>query len=436
MKKLSNFQITLLVVFGSLFAAGVLIFALATAGGNSKAIAPVTMWGTFDDTLVALVMQQAIDADKRLEQVTYVRKDPATYERDLTEALAEGGGPDMFILRGDYALHDSGKAMHIPYSSFPQAQFQSAFLDAASSYLADDGIIAVPLVVDPLVLFWNRDMLATAGYANPPAFWDEVAPMVRKMTKRDDGGSIIKSGVALGEHRNIHNAKDILSTLILQAGGTITGHDSRGVLVSTISPQGSTLAAASQNALGFYTQFADPANDAYAWSRALPESQTSFAAGDVGLYVGHASEAANIAKTNPNLNLAMAPLPQIRAMDRTLDTALVYGIAIARTSRHQTDALTAAYLIAKQPVSLALAEQSGMASALRSAVSLPAQGNADLVNKAAIISRAWLDPDPVATEDLFRAMIEDTVSGSSKIIDAVSQADKLMKQIIGEGEGT
>jgi ABC-type glycerol-3-phosphate transport system substrate-binding protein len=107
MKRSSPFQIVLLAVFGALGVAGVLIFALVVGGGNTTSVGQVTVWGTFDESRIQAVLRAAAETDDRLTGVTYVRKDSATYESDLVNALASGTGPDLFFLRDDWALYDS-----------------------------------------------------------------------------------------------------------------------------------------------------------------------------------------------------------------------------------------------------------------------------------------------------------------------------------------
>jgi len=108
MKKLSMFQLSLLVTFGSLAIAGVLIFSLAIGGNQGNSIGSVKIWGTLDPAAFAVVLRQAAENNAQLSQVTYEKKDSATFEADLTNALASGTGPDLFLLRQDYALKDAG----------------------------------------------------------------------------------------------------------------------------------------------------------------------------------------------------------------------------------------------------------------------------------------------------------------------------------------
>jgi len=217
MPKLSTFQITLLAIFGSLGIAGVLIFALITAGSSSSSIGAVVIWGTLDSTAINLALRDATDNDSRFSQGTYIKIDPTLYDAQLKTALASGRGPDLFIMADDHAYRDASYALHIPYEQFPQSQFKSTFLDTATPFLGQDGVVGVPILVDPLVLFWNKDALATAGIAAPPQYWDQVPAMVESLVKKGDSGNIEKGGIALGTYQNINSAKDILATLVMQA---------------------------------------------------------------------------------------------------------------------------------------------------------------------------------------------------------------------------
>ncbi len=457
MFKSSPFQIVLLALFGGLCVAGVLIFAFVVSGGNSSAVGQVTVWGTFDEAKVQAVIRAAAETDDRLTGVTYVRKDPATYQSELVNALASGTGPDLYFMSQDTTVRDAAKTMHIPPAAMSAAQFRGTFIDAATPFLQTESVVGVPLIADPLVLFWNRDSLAAVGITTPPQYWDEYIGLVAKLTKKTDSGVIEKSGIALGEYRNINDAKDILAALILQAGGSLTASDPTGKLFSALSPQQGTANQPSLAALRFYTSFADPSQDSYSWNRSLPMALTAFAQGNVAFYVGHASEAALIRQVNPNLSYALAPLPQVRGGAKPQNVATVWGLAVPRTAKNPQGGLTVAYIFAAPSVSQGFASVLGMASALRAAaqgVQQPGAITSDLsaaikdtplqatlktsaisdqalIASQAYIASAWLDPDPVATADIFRAMIEDTVSGAQKPQDALSRADKSINQLLG-----
>jgi ABC-type glycerol-3-phosphate transport system substrate-binding protein len=431
MKKMSIFQIILLSTFGALAVAGMLVFAIATSNNAGATLGKIVIWGTLDQAAIQAVVRQASEANTSLSQVTYIQKNASTYESDLTQALASGNGPDLFFITQDNSYKNELQIFVIPYTSLAQTQFQNIFVDAASPFLAPAGVVAIPIVADPLVLYWNRDMLSSAGIAQPPQYWDEFYDMARIMSKKDDAGALTQSAVALGGYRNINHAKDILAALILQAGGTITTYDNQSELVSALAGRAGGNQQASPSAIRFYSGFADATKDYYSWSNALPLSIDAFTAGKLALYIGRASEATSLARTNPNLNIGIARLPQVRGASRTLNVATVHALAAARTSKSPSNAVATAYLLSATINSAAFSTALGIPSARLDVLSQPAQGNNDIFNKEVIASHGWVDPDPVQTNDIFRTMIDEIASGARLVGDAILRADQQIAQILG-----
>src|SRR5690606_11854218 len=81
-----------------------------------------------------------------------------------------------------------------------------------------DGLYAVPFAVDPMIMYWNRDILAAGGFAQPPATWESLTATVEQITLRDATRNILQGTVAFGEYSNVINAKSMLLTLLLQSG--------------------------------------------------------------------------------------------------------------------------------------------------------------------------------------------------------------------------
>ncbi len=426
---MSMFQIVILGIFSALAVSGVIIFAFVVGGQQTEKIGPVEMWGTFDDAPVNAALRQLAEADSRFKNITYVEKKPETYASELTQALAAGRGPDVFIMRQDEAMRDGEKAISIPYEGLPKEQFQNTFVEAANPFLTAEGVTAVPLLVDPLVMYWNKDILATAGFSQPPKTWDELYDFSTKVTKRDDTNSIQKSALAFGEFQNVTHAKDVLSLLILQAGGRITTYQGDS-LVPSLSSRTSDAQQSSDAALRFYTEFANPTNVYYSWNRAQRESRLAFSGNSLALYFGFASEEPLIRQTNPNLNFAVAGVPQLKAKDTAINVGTVYALAIPRASDNLAGAQQAVYILASAESSSLFSKAVGIPSARRDVLAGSASGLDELFNKQAIIVRAWVDPDPGKTEELFRVMIESVASGAAKIGEAIQRAEDGMAALI------
>jgi ABC-type glycerol-3-phosphate transport system substrate-binding protein len=427
---MSSFQMVILAVFGTFAVAGVLIFAFLVGSNTGATTGPVVIWGTFDEASFATVLRELVEVDGRLRQVSYVQKEESTFTAELTNALAAGAGPDLFIMRQDQTISEGQKIFPIPYDQLSRDMFRNLWVDATEPFLGQEGVLGIPFAVDPFVLYWNRDMLSTAGIARPPQYWEEVYDITRAATKKNDAGSIVKSAIALGEYTNVSHAKQILSMLILQAGGRITGRDGAGQLVPALMARVGETSQPGESALRFYTQFANPSSPDYSWNRSMPESRTAFAQGDLALYIGPASEEPLVRRLNPNLNFSIATsVPQVRNSEQTVDGGYAYAFAIPRASQNPQGALTAAYILGGPQGSQMFSLAFGLASARRDVLSMPAQGNDAVFNKMALQVRTWEDPDSRETDRIFKDMIESVTSGAARTIEAVQRAEQSMRTL-------
>ena len=123
----ANVQIILLVVFIAALIIGVFIFAGFIPVGTSTSVTAsgdVRLWGTIRKDLVTNIFDN-LNIKNKTYRIIYVQKDPATYDNDLTNALARGEGPDLFFLPNDLVLKHSNKAVSIPFTTYPEKTFRS-----------------------------------------------------------------------------------------------------------------------------------------------------------------------------------------------------------------------------------------------------------------------------------------------------------------------
>ncbi|HEY4526497.1 MAG TPA: extracellular solute-binding protein [Candidatus Paceibacterota bacterium] len=442
--KTSIFQILLLAVFGAFAAAGVLVFALAVGGGDEEAsIGDVVVWGTLDQSIFNDALDQASQANRALAGVRYEQKEAGLFDQELANALAEQRGPDLYIITTDQALINQAKVSLTPYENISQTQFKNAFVDAANPFLGKNGIIAIPFITDPLVLYANRDLLVTGGYPNPPKYWDEVQKMSETLKLMDSNGSISIASIALGTYRNIENAKAIISALIMQKTNTqgitqetIVGHGTDNELRSLLANSYGRNRAPALEALDFYTEFANPAEADYTWNGSFSSARQAFTQGRLVMYIGFASEEPLIRNMNPNLNYVVTALPQSRGNTLAITFGRTYGFAIPLTSNNPLGASMAADLLVSATSSAAFARHFAVASALRDALSGPSSApvspDREFTDKQVLISRNWIDPNPSATDEIFRDMIETSVSGAATLSDALSRADQKLQHLFAQ----
>lgn len=426
---MTKFQIVLLAVFGFFIILAVMVFALYR-GGKSSLEATVTIWGDISaqdfDTLLNITIQSR---DQNLT-IKYFEKPSKSLDREFTEALARGEGPDLLITTQDKLWNEKSKLLAIPYASIGERDFKQTFAEEGELFLTPEGIYGLPLSLDPMVLYYNRDLLSAAGLAQPLAYWDEIYSTIYKLTRRDGAGNLVESAIALGEARNIPHAKDILSLLLLQAGTPITGWTANE-LRSYLAANFDLAVSPGESALDFYTQFSNPSKPYYSWNRTLPSAQTRFTNGDSAYYLGFASELKTLRNKNPNLNFDVAKVPQSRVQGRTLTFGRLRAIAISRGTRNPSAALNAALSLVAKEQALALSNILNVPPVRRNLLSNnPAGVEMPVFYEAALQSKGWLDPDDERTRAIFSEMIEAVTSGRARTLEALNQADRALSEEI------
>lgn len=90
-------------------------------------------------------------------------------------------------------------------------------------------IFGFPFAVDPLVFYYNKDILKNEEVVNPPKTWDELFELNKILTKRDNSGILSQNMIALGQYGNIKNAKEIISNLLIQNGISVVSKENTKV---------------------------------------------------------------------------------------------------------------------------------------------------------------------------------------------------------------
>lgn len=431
-------------------AVGVFIFAgSGDSSGSKNEVGSIEIWGTLPESNFKALLSALGGSDDRFLNVRYVEKNKNTYYEEFVEALASGSGPDLILLDHDAIIKNQDKIIEIPYESFSERDFKNIFIEEGELYLTSTGVLGIPFTIDPLIMYWNRNIFQNASIANPPRFWDEFFLLSPKITLRDSSSNIIKSFTALGEFDNVKNAKEIISAFIIQSGNPIVSSvkniHSYGIklddssIVSSVekglvsifaNPLGFAVVPA-ESAVRFYTEFSNPTKSIYSWNRSLPNSKQLFAAGDLALYFGFASELPGITRTNPNLNFDVATLPQLRDSDTRVTYGKMTAFAIPRSSKDPSGAFTTAFALTNvQNISL-FSDLSGLPPVRRDLLAHERTNAVSAVfYDSAIISKAWLDPNKNKTSDIFKNMIDSVTSGRESLKNAVNIADKELNLIL------
>jgi ABC-type glycerol-3-phosphate transport system substrate-binding protein len=419
-----NFKFVLTGIFAVCIVAGIALFALSKGKSATALSANLVVWGTISENTFNRAFQASTLSNSQDLHIVYVKKDSSSFDADFIEALADGVGPDIVILREDSMYKERNKIFTIPYKSLTERSFKDKFIEEGELFLTPDGVLALPFIVDPMVMYWNRDLFSNNVISQPPKYWDEVYDIINKITKKDSNANILQSALALGEWRNITNAKEILLTLLFQSGTPVTQR--KGVNVeSVLNNQLAEPVIPSNSAVNFYTQFSNPTASSYTWNRSLPNSQNLFLAGNLAMYMGFASELFSIQQKNSNLNFDVTYVPQIRNSPKKTIFGHMYGLAIVKQSKQIGPAFIAINTLTEAAPLKAMELENSLPPVRRDLLAdKPTDAYRSVFYNSALYSHSWIDPDPNGTQVTFRDMIESITSGRSKISEALSRADQ------------
>ncbi len=414
---MSKFQLITLSIFVISIIAGVTAFALYKGASNPNKLDPIIIWGTFPSETFNTYVAQINNLITDPLTIKYVEERPENFSQDFISALARGNGPDAILIPVDNILPHKDKIAPISYESIPQRTFVDTYIQEAGIYLDQNGILAIPFTVDPLVMYWNREMFDSAGIPVYPKTWDEFTNLNKKLTIKDQNGTIRKTAIAMGDFSNVSNAREILASLFMQTGNPITQMNKNQKVESTLIV-GDTFDPISP--LQFFSQFVDPTNVNYSWNRSMTDSKKAFLSGTLATYFGFASELASIRARNPNLNFDVASLPQARSGGTKATYALMLGFSLVRSSPNTATALKVISTLTAPEYMTKLSKTLYASSPRRDVI---AQSSPDqyisIFNQSALIAKTWLDADPSKSKQLFGNMVNALTTGEKTIYQTI-----------------
>ncbi|MFA6604055.1 MAG: extracellular solute-binding protein [Patescibacteria group bacterium] len=424
-----------------------------------EASKPITLkyWRVFDDQDA---FQPMIDAYRQLHpniNIEYSKFRFEEYEAALLDAMAEDQGPDIFSLQNTWMLKWQPRLATAPgVVTVPFREMQGTIKKEAVTVLRQvpgmtlkqlandyldvvyaDAVIpteqedpraplvpyiyGLPLAVDTMVLYYNRDILNAAGISQPATQWREFQDHVKRITRLDETGAILQSAAALGTADNVERSQDILALLMMQNGAPMT-NESGMVTFDRFTPEtaGQELTPGAA-ALVFNNDFANPEKEVYTWNDKMPASLDAFAAGRTAYFFGYSYHLAQIRALNPKLNFSMTGFPQIEG-NKPVYYANYWLEVVSKKTAHLDEAWDfVRFITAAEQVQKYL-NATGKPTALRSLVNSQLE-NTDLSVFAAQLPsvRSWYRGlDAIAAEKIFNDMIRQMIAGdaeSNKIVE-------------------
>jgi ABC-type glycerol-3-phosphate transport system substrate-binding protein len=426
----SSFQTILLVVFGAVFIGAILIFSGLISFGSKKAdtttpTGTVVVWGTLPQTQMQTYLD-SVDIGTGDYNMIYQEHDPSQMQQDLILALANSTPPDLIFISSELFTQFKDRLYKIPFAVYPERTFRDTNIDGAQIFLTKEGAAALPLIVDPLVVYYNKDVIAKSKFVVPPVTWSNLKLSIPLLSTRDARNKITQSAIALGTASNVTHARDILSALFLQTGNNIVQYDSSTDTTTAVLgaiPTGSAQAPTAQ-VLEFYTSFSNPANANYSWNSSLPSSLEYFLAGKSAFYIGRASELFTIQAQNPNLNFDVMELFQTGANTRSVTFGSFIAIGMLKNAPNPVAAYAGLTAISN-PTNVDTFSKIVSLPPVQRSLLLARQDNpyVSVFFTAALSAFSWPDPNPDQTNLLFKDMVTAVTSGRTDAATAIYDAN-------------
>ena len=416
-------------------------------------------WGVFDEEEYFDDIITTFQTQLPYVTIEYKKFRADEYEAALFDAWAKNEGPDIFAIPNyhmgkykDYIIplpksltvttatieKSLGKEETVINEEIIKSVLPNqmgtyfpdvVYSDVVISHIAEDEkdptdkVFGMPLSIDTLALYYNKDLLNQAQIALPPNNWVDFLENVNNISTVDKNGNLLSSGAALGTTENIPRIFDIISILMMQNGATMTDGD-RVVFDQAAEDQDDYFPG--QAAVGFYTSFASPDKESYSWNANMPDAIDYFAAGNLAFLFGYHYHLDQVKELAPNLNFDIATLPQVNPENQT-NYANYWNYSVSINSGNPNEAW---YFIQNMTTNEELAKSyldlTERPAALKSLIT----GQEEVYelipfNAQTLTSKSWYHGlEPAAAEDIFAEMITNVNNNIETIEKAVQNTAK------------
>ncbi len=377
-----------LIIIGAVLAVIIIIsFVVSGFGRRSpQEKAELVFWGT--DEQSAFVEGFAdFQSENRGITIDYRKISEADYEKALVDALAAGNGPDIFMFHSDWVGKHGNKVVPFTEDFMTPSRFADLYPQVATQdFISGDKIYSLPLYIDTLALYYDRDAFDRKGVAVPPKTWTELER------------SISLKGVtaAIGGYAPLlKRAPDIMSALLLQSGTDLNTTTKSFIQLSSL---------AGERAFTSYLKFKAPKEDSF----------SGFAGGRINVIFDYHGSRSLMKDKNPFLNFGVAPLPQLDSNSPVV-VADYYGLSVSSKSVNKDAAMSlASFLTSDATAADNYVRGANHPPALRSLIERYADHNElGIFAKQALIARSWNSPDSSQSNNILNEMIKSVIQGST-----------------------
>lgn len=286
--------------------AAVIVFVATACGGGSTTNTASTVgcptsgtinlsiWGGYPEVdPVFKQAGQAFQAQHSNVTLTVFSTDLRGFEQKLTTALPSKTAGDI-ILKDTSTMSryiDQGLVAPVPQDLKNLVKGGGYNPGLVKDTMYNNQIAGVPFFNTGSALYYNKDMFAAAGIANPPNTMDELIADASKLAKYDAKGNLTRSGWSLRLKGQGSGVAEKFWILLLQYGHSLIEETSPGKYKVTFNgPEG-------VNLLNTYATILKDNID----SETIDADTKAFETGQTAMYAREPNVVADIAKNAPNL---------------------------------------------------------------------------------------------------------------------------------------
>jgi multiple sugar transport system substrate-binding protein len=415
---------------------------------------PLEVWGIFDDSDVFTAINSTFEQnDPYVPQVKYRKitdRNIKEFEKELTDALASGHGPDIIYFKNSWLPKHGNKLAPMPNSDQALAGFKNTFADVAQQdFIYKNNIFAKPLYCDTLALYYNNNILNQAGLVKPPATWDELKQYTKLLTKIDKYGNIKQSTIAFGRSKNpgsVNRSGDIVALMMMQGGAVMNEGET---LFAEFNKSKNNSGDPGVIALNFFTAFANSASPLYSWNTKMPYSVDAFRFGKTAMMINYSYWADRLKRSDPKLDFSIAPVPQSGIANATVNYPSYWGLAVIKNKNipssagyNNNDRIREAWryinFVTNKPSAgskfdpgkhyLTMTHKPAVRRDL-----IEAQKNDPVLGvfaRQALTAKSWRQVDNLAIDEIFVDMIDAVNRGAMSIAEAINYAEARIDALV------
>lgn len=399
-------------------------------------------WNVFEDEEIYAEFIKDFTNEYPHVTIQYKDIDQREYRKNLVQAFADGNPPDMFALHNSWLPMFEDKLTPAPESSFFAQNFSKIFpsvveFDFMRTNEDDELLVyAVPLALETLGLFYNKDLLAAKGIHSPPATWEEIQQYTPRLTAQDSSGRFRTSSIILGSALNINASSDILTLLMMQKGTPMNNTDLTEATFHKpiLAADNRTIESfPGKEALELYMAFSHPTSSLYSWNKDLIYSIDAFVEGRAAMMINYPHHIPTVRSKAAYLNFDVAKMPQFRDQEQEINYAYYFGFAVADTQ--DTKAREAAWQFIEflnRPNNIKKYLAKTQLPTARLDFILWQEQDQMLKHFAGQIpsARSWHQGDVFVSENTLKEMIESVETGTKTPEEALNDAAEIITKAI------